>query len=162
MLRPQMTIIIHMITLHEESDPVGEWALTSKPSVRTSRQMRRFKYLTMADIEAICLLADARKSVPAGVAPDWQIRPDSENGRQLDELLTRGLSPAHLTLLRRIQQLPREAQIELATLAWFGRGDAPFDQVKAHAVQAYSSTLPYYLADKVELGNYLRQGLRRP
>ena len=123
--------------------------------------MRRFMSLTSADIEAVCLLAEAYKQSPPKEEPDWQIRPDTEEGRQLDDLMTRGLSSAHLALLRRIQQLSREAQIELAALAWFGRGDAPFDQVMVHARQAYSPTLPYYLADKRELGDYLQAGLQR-
>jgi len=77
--------------------------------------------------------------------------------------MTRGLSSAHLALLRRNPRelVTREAQIELAALAWFGRGDAPFDQVMVHARQAYSPTLPYYLADKRELGDYLQAGLQR-
>lgn len=123
--------------------------------------MRRFMCLTPANIEAVCRLADAHKQSPGGMPPAWQIRPDTEKGRQLDDLLTRGLSPTHLALLRRIQQLSREAQIELAALAWFGRGDASFDQIMAHARQAYSPTLPYYLAEKRELGDYLKAGLQR-
>ncbi len=127
---------------------------------RDTHNMRRLKYLTVSDVEDICGLTEARKTASASHIPDWQIRPDTEKGQQLDDLLTRGLSPDHIALIRRIQKLSRDAQIELAALAWFGRGDATFDLVIAHARHAYSPTLPYYLADKIELGLYLRHGLQ--
>lgn len=123
--------------------------------------MRRFKSLTTADVEAVYRLAEAYKHSPAEILSGTPIRPDTEKGRQLDDWMTRGLSPAHLALLRGIQQLSRDAQIELAALAWFGRGDAPFEQVREHAAKSYSPTLPYYLAEKRELGDYLKAGLQR-
>lgn len=123
--------------------------------------MRRFKYLTPADVDTVCRLAEAYKRCPVEMRIGEQIRPFADKRRQLDDQMTRGLSPAQLALLRGIQQLSSDAQIELAALAWFGRGDAPYEQVREHAAKSYSPTLPYYLAEKKELGDYLKAGLQR-
>lgn len=122
--------------------------------------MRQLAHLTDDEIEAICQLAEARKR--AGKAERTEaIRPSTERGAHLDALMTRGMTPEHLALLRYIQTLPQAALLELAALVWYGRGDASFDQVLQHATDTYSITLPYYLADKLLLADYLRAGLRK-
>lgn len=123
--------------------------------------MRRFKSLTPADVDTVCRLAEVYNHCPANMRTSDQIRPYTEGGWQIDDRMTRGLSPAHMALLRGIQQLSPDAQIELAALAWFGRGDAPFEQVREHAAKSYCPTLPYYLAEKRELGDYLKAALQR-
>lgn len=122
--------------------------------------MQQLTHLTDDEIEAICQLAEARKR--AGQTERTEvIRPSTDRGAHLDALMTRGLSPEHLALLRHIQTLPKAALLELTALAWFGRGDAPFERLLRHATDTYSITLPYYLADKLLLADYLRTGLRR-
>lgn len=123
---------------------------------------KMLKHLTRADIEAICRLADRRRLQGSEVARSQSaILPSTENGQTLDQLMTRGLSPDHLLLLRQIQTLSREAVVELAALLWFGRGDASWEQIVRHAEGSYSVTLPYYLADKPLLAEYLRGALSK-
>ena len=50
---------------------------------------------------------------------------------------------------------------ELALLCWLGRGDASIELLRPHAEHTYSPTLPYYLADKPLLGEYLRTGINK-
>lgn len=120
--------------------------------------MKRLTYLTFEDVLDIYQLALPRRHVPSRMAMD-SLKHSTERGSSLDSLLTQGMHEIQLRLLRRIQKLSREALIELAALAWFGRGDAPFEQILVHARANYGLTLPYYLSDKEELATYLRHGM---
>lgn len=122
--------------------------------------MRKLKHLTTTKILLICQLAEISASSPRHSPQDY-IRPHTDNYEQLDALMTRNISPDHLALIRQIQTLSQEAMIELAAVAWFGRGDAPLDQVMDHSLKSYCPTLPYYLADMPQLANHLQTGLNK-
>lgn len=62
-----------------------------------------------------------------------------------------------VALARRTQPPGRLA--ELATLFWFGRGDASLPQLLAYAKKSIGITLPYYLVDNPYLVPYLRTAL---
>ena len=121
----------------------------------------RLQHLTTGNLEAICRLADLAKNasnIPSTSPPILPSIQQTTDTAALDRAMTAGMPPARIALLRQIQSLSSGAIIELAILCWFGRGDAPIEQLSAYAEQTYGPTLAYYLADKPFLGEYLRAG----
>ena len=124
----------------------------------------KLKHITRAEIENLCRIADLAKHYPTNRSKQPPILssilecPDMVT---LDRAMTAGMPPARIALVRHIQNLSPEAMTELAVLCWLGRGDATLDLLRPHAEQTYSNTLPYYLADKPLLCEYLRAGFNK-
>lgn len=120
--------------------------------------IQRENVLRLMELARLC-----RVSRDAGIEDKnaWNIKPDTERGKQLDTLITQGWSRERLKLLREIQNLSREGVSDLAALYWFGRGDAGIDMVSQHARSAFSPTLYYYLAEKENLAAGLQKALTR-
>ncbi len=124
----------------------------------------RLQHLTTTDIETICRIAELAKHSPNNRSKQSPILPsilECADTAALDRAMTAGMPPARITLVRHIQTLSPGAITELAVLCWLGRGDATLELLRPHAEQTYSHTLPYYLADKPLLGEYLRTGLNK-
>ena len=124
----------------------------------------RLQHLTTTDIDTICHIADLAKHSPNNRSKQSPILPsilECADKAALDRAMTAGMPPARVNLVRHIQTLTPESITELAVLCWLGRGDASIELLRPHAEHTYSPTLPYYLADKPLLGEYLRAALRK-
>jgi len=124
----------------------------------------RLQHLTTTDIETICRIADLAKHYPTNRSKQPPILPsilECADTAALDRAMTTGMPPARINLVRHIQALTPGAITELALLCWLGRGDASIELLRPHAEHTYCPTLPYYLADKPLLGEYLRTGINR-
>ncbi|WP_165391476.1 DUF3775 domain-containing protein [Fluviicoccus keumensis] len=118
--------------------------------------------LLLSDVSAVCRLADEKERHGPPVVPDaHDILPLFIDHEQFDRQMVARLSPAGIALLRYLQRLQPSAVAELAALAWFGRGDAPIDQLRHHAESSYHPSLSYYLAEMPSLGDHLRAALAR-
>ena len=124
----------------------------------------RLQHLTTTDIETICRFASSAMHDPTNRSKQPPILPsilECADTAALDRAMTAGMPPARINLVRHIQTLTPGAITELALLCWLGRGDASIELLRPHAEHTYSPTLPYYLADKPLLGEYLRTGINK-
>ena len=124
----------------------------------------KLQHITRAEVEAICHIADLAKHYPTNRSKQPPILPsilECADTAALDRAMTTGMPPARINLVRHIQALTPGAITELALLCWLGRGDASIELLRPHAEHTYCPTLPYNLADKPLLGEYLRTGINR-
>ena len=120
--------------------------------------------LNYMELEEVLRFADAVVRVTLVSVQSKAIKPspqDYPSTGHYDNAMLRGAHQTKVTLVRRIQMLSKDALIELTTLFWFGRGDAPLSLLRNHAEKSDSTELPYYLASQTHLAAYLMTGLQK-
>lgn len=107
--------------------------------------------LTLADIRDVISLSSARDAIDR--LEEYTI------GDAIDPAWNEWRA-ATKKLTERIDSLPARAKAELTALAWLGRGDSGggFADLVAHATQSGVDDVGSYLAAKVPLHTYLRDG----
>jgi hypothetical protein len=127
---------------------------TLDPTVRMLGKMK-LKYLTVADVSRISLLAGAAAEPLPDARLEHATHPCPE--RAYDK------GPARAALREAIQALGNDARMELMALMWIGRGDfgGTFEDALKHAWRNSNETDAAYIAEKAPvLPAYLRDGLR--
>lgn len=155
-----------MLKINDKIDPHGVKFLPSSPGTTGANQSEEI----MADapilsipLETICFIIakarefDAKDEVSE---PDPASNPSDDDMRAVLE--DHADDPVEIEMTSVIDDLSEEAQIDLVTLAWLGRGDGDlegWDALRAEATDAHTGRTAEYLLGMPLLADYLEEAL---